>query len=362
MTTQQLNRNSRLPALLARVADPPVAPLMLLDVGVSGGIEDHWQVFGSQLHAVGFDPLVAEIRRLQAENPNPNVRFVEGFVSCSDYDARFPPDLRNDRIRSKDNSSYLRSSSLRAQQVMRMDYAKEVFNQGEEFVLSEHTFELDAYVRDEGISNVDFVKVDTDGHDFPVLLGAEEVLRTRGVLGLSVEVQLHGASHDAANVFSNIDRFLRDLGFTLFDLDVYRYTRADLPGIFQYDIPAQTRTGQVQWGEAVYFRDLADVDLARSFSFEISVDKVLKLACLLDLFGMPDSVAELLRIHSALVEPRIGPIAPWLDALMPTEESFAAYNERFDKDPKTFFAGRQQDVPLPRRLARCWRRLVTAAR
>ena len=73
------------------------------------------------------------------------------------------------------------------------------------------------------------------------------------MLGLGVEVQFHGPVSSEANLFSNVDRFLRGFGFGLFDLDVHRYSRGALPAEFVYDLPAQTTTGQVLWGEAIYF-------------------------------------------------------------------------------------------------------------
>ena len=66
-------------------------------------------------------------------------------------------------------------------------------------------------------------------HDLEVLMGARGLLEA-GVLGLLVEVQLQGASHEYANTFANIDRYLRHLGFSLFDVELYRYSRSALPG------------------------------------------------------------------------------------------------------------------------------------
>ena len=78
---------------------------------------------------------------------------------------------------------------------------------------------------------------------------------------------MHGASHPYANTFANIDGLLREWGFSLFDVDLWRYSRRSLPDKFYYQLAGQTVTGQVQWGEAVYFRDLARPDYEQMHGF-----------------------------------------------------------------------------------------------
>ena len=84
-----------------------------------------------------------------------------------------------------------------------------------------------------------------------------------------------------ANTFANIDGLLREWGFTLFDLDLWRYSRRSLPDKFVYRLAGQTVTGQVQWGEAVYFRELARPDYEQMHGFAPGLAKKIKLACLL---------------------------------------------------------------------------------
>jgi len=63
----------------------------LLDVGCSGGIEEHWFAFGDRLRAIGFDPLIAEIDRLSSLNTDPGVVYEAAYVGCREYDRLFPP-------------------------------------------------------------------------------------------------------------------------------------------------------------------------------------------------------------------------------------------------------------------------------
>ena len=153
---------------------------------------------------------------------------------------------------------------------------------------------LDEYFEPDERTRIDFLKVDTDGGDLDVLRGAHETLRQGGILGLAVEAQFHGVVADDANLFSNVDRYLRGFGFGLFDLEVNRYSRTALPAEFALDLPAQTVTGQVSWGEAIYFRDLGDPHYESMWDFAPTGVDVLKLMCLFEIFGLPDCSAELI--------------------------------------------------------------------
>src|SRR5215475_10972703 len=57
----------------------------LVDIGCSGGIDQPWRQFGDRLAGVGFDASASECRRLAAEETNPNIHYVAGFVDI-------PPD------------------------------------------------------------------------------------------------------------------------------------------------------------------------------------------------------------------------------------------------------------------------------
>jgi hypothetical protein len=266
--------------------------MYLVDVGASGGIHSRWDIYQPLLRARGFDPLVREVERLNAMEKSSKVRYVAAFVGCRGYDALFPPHLREQPPGESiwRSPTYRRTSAARALALLKMDCEREQFNKSADVVYSERHLQLDDIAGNEA-GAIDFIKIDTDGHDYEVLLGGEKLLREGEVLGLMVEAQLHGPVHDHANVLCNIDRFLRGKGFALFDLELYRYSRGILPGRFMYSIPAQTTTGQVIWGEALYLRDLAG---PQAQSREWRPAKVLKLASLMDIFGLPDCAAEML--------------------------------------------------------------------
>ena len=176
MASNSVNFNPSLLKLFESSKIESFEEFFLLDVGASGGIEQHWFTLGDKLKAIGFDPLVSEVKRLNQENKNFNIYYKEGFVTYNQLDQKFPLSLRNDPIASLNNFSQERSSSIRATEAENYIYIQKHYNTGEALIYSDQYFELDDYFKDKSIQTVDFIKIDTDGHDFPVLLGAEKIL------------------------------------------------------------------------------------------------------------------------------------------------------------------------------------------
>ena len=271
-------------------------PFMLVDVGASCGIDPWWYTFGAHLRAVGFDPLLAEMQRQQALRPHEGITYVAGAVTYHGYDALFPLALRYDLMRMRNNAWLDRSSCQHAMKRTQHNFTKERFNSGMEVVHADTMYELDTYFAPDVYNTIDFLKIDTDGHDYAVLLGAEQLLQS-DVLGILVEADVNGSVHDYANTYSNIDRFLRAHGYTLFDLAAHRYSRAALPSRFCYPFLAQTVTGQPCCADMLYLKDYGDPLYARKWK-PTSPQKLVKLLCLFLLFGLPDCAAELLETHA----------------------------------------------------------------
>src|SRR6478672_8927045 len=121
MSTRQINPKAILPARFARPSPYAIEELMLIDVGASGGIDGFWgECFGAKLKAVGFDPLIAEVDRLNKVRGYGGIRYEAALVGFPGYDALFPPSLRHDAIACKDNSSFPGTSAARASAAMRM--------------------------------------------------------------------------------------------------------------------------------------------------------------------------------------------------------------------------------------------------
>ena len=326
-------------------------PFMLVDVGASGGIAPWWYAFGAHLRAVGFDPLLAEMQRQQALRPHEGITYVAGAVTYHGYDALCPPALRRDEVRARYNAWPARSSCQRAMERTQYNYTKEHFNSGMEVVHADTLYELDTYFAPDAYDTIDFLKIDTDGHDYAVLLGAEQLLQSE-VLGVVLEADFNGPVHDHANTYSSIDRFLRERGYTLFDLAAYRYSRAALPDRFCHALLACTVTGQTCWGDLLYLKDYGDPLYARKWK-PTSPQKLVKLLCLFLLFGLPDCAAELLETHAHV--PALAAVRPaLLDQLATAAHgspvSYRDYLAAFDADPTAWFPRPPPPTPEAQRV------------
>jgi len=305
----------------------------LLDVGASGGIDQHWSAFTPDLIAFGFEPLISEVERLNRECKNPKIKYHSCFVGSKEI---MMPEKEPEY---KKNNIFQRTSAARASSIMSIDYAKDYYDPtGNKEISSEH-IALDDFVNDNEISDVDFIKTDTDGFDYYALHGAKDILSEK-VLGVFVEFDFHGRSHDNDNMFYNIDMFLRDKGFSLFDMEVYRYSKAVMPKPFVYKIPAQTHGGQVLWGDALYIRDILLSDDGKARKLNLSPIKLLKLACIFEIYGLEDCAAELIISHRDMLA-KIIEIDHCLNLLTPLfrgkQLSYKAYNNLFEHNTEAFY-------------------------
>ena len=339
MSTPRINYAAPVTKSLVQSGVFGASPFVLVDVGASGGIEQCWRAFEPSLVAFGFEPLVKECERLNRLERSSNVHYFPYFVGADEYENLFPASLASDPKLGWNDEVYQRTSAVRAQKIMSMSLAQRFNNEDPEMVFTDQKTSLNRFFSSKKIDTVDFVKVDTDGHDYEVLMGARQLGCDKQILGFFVECQLHGISHPHANLFANIDRLMRELGFSLFDIEVYRYSRAALPGHFVYDMPAQTREGQAVWGDALYLRDVTADGFEDRWMALPSV-KLLKLVCLHEIFGMPDCAAEILLKKQSMLQALADP-SPLLDMLTqeidPAHSSFREYTSKFDHSPRLFY-------------------------
>jgi Methyltransferase FkbM domain len=340
-------------------------------VGCAGGIDEAWRAFGPSLVARGYDPDRAACEEAQAREPFPNVQYnacsvgleeTHPFVQRSRAEAGCWP---NTNIWGRITAGYL------AQRVV-----EATPRPPEEPYASETPIGVDEIVRRENLAGVDFLKIDVDGPDVEVLESARDVLKTNRVLGIGMEVNWFGSANPTEHTFNNTDRFMREQGFALFEVTVRRYSRTDLPAPFEQECFARTRFGQPYQGDAIYVRDLAADHLAAEAA-NYSPDKLIKLACLYELVGLPDCAAEVLNRFA----PRLGQFGDrdsLLDALTPPllgeQLTYREYVARFERNPDLFLPSadarlapppvveRQQGTAIRSRRFRRLNRTAVAAR
>jgi hypothetical protein len=325
-------------------------PFVLIDVGCSDGIDEAWRAFGPSLVAHGYDIDVAECERLQAAEPFEHVRYHAGRVGLPETHP-FAERRRQDAAQWPDANIWGRITAgylaARGAESGGAEPDKGEPNTGE----PKRVIGVDDIVRTERLATVDFVKIDVDGPDFEVLESAREVLRDSRVLGVGMEVNWFGTPNPTEHTFHNTDRFLREQGLALFGMTTRRYSRTDLPAPFEREAFAFTRFGQPYQGDAIYLRDLVAAD-ADDGALDYPPDKLIKLACLYELAGLPDCAAEVLN-HFDRRLTRFGYREALLDALTPPllgdQLSYREYIARFKELPELFLPSAAPDAGNPER-------------
>ena len=308
-------------------------PFVLIDVGCAGGIDEAWRAFGPSLVAHAYDPDIAACEDAQARELFDGVRYHARHVGLPERHpfaqrrreeaARWP----NTNIWGRISAGYLAERPQNGPLVAppRLADPSEVVGVGD-------------IVRTEGLPTVDFLKIDVDGPDVEVLESAREVLTTSRILGVGMEVNWFGSANPTEHTFHNTDRFLREHGFTLFGLTVRRYSRIDLPAPFEKETFARTNFGQPYQGDAIYVRDLA-ADYLAAAAAEYPPEKLIKLACIYELAGLPDCAAEVLNRFARRLD-EFGDRRRLLDALTPRlldeQLSYRDYVEEFKREPERF--------------------------
>jgi FkbM family methyltransferase len=318
-----------------------------VDIGCSGGIHPIWRQFGQRLRALGIDPNIAEIERLIKAETHDGIEYLAAFAGLAED---HPFAIKKRTAADWSRSPWGRLSAYEAQMILQARAAelttdeRTAANLWRETELADvaKTIVVPDYMREHGISDFDFLKIDIDGKDYDVLNSFDDALEQFDVLGVGIEVCFFGSELDTDNTFHNTDRFLKARGFELFNMSQRHYSTTALPSKFVYHLPAATEVGRLLQGDAVYLRDLAS-PLYDAMAQRMGAQKLLNLACLFACFGLPDCAAELLVNRRGIVA-KAGDVDAMLDLLaaqMQAEsEAPLSYKEwvgRFAEQDRMFY-------------------------
>ncbi len=198
--------------------------LHIADVGSTGGPEKRWDPFQGFCHFYSFDP----DPRATALSSHSMEVFAKGLWENKEkrslYLSKFPP----------------------ASSVFEFHPNLQVFlNRSCHEVVKTESIEMETMESVlQQYPSPDFIKVDAEGADLAILKGAQRFLHT-SCLGIQVEVSLN-PRHIKAPLFPEVDSFLREAGFQIFDLRKHRWIRFNETFGF-YSKP------QLVWGDAIYF-------------------------------------------------------------------------------------------------------------
>lgn len=261
----------------------------LVDIGARGAIPPWFWRFGDALRVIGFEMDSAECARLNAASGSSRARFFPAVLGAR-CETR-PFFLTN----FPESSGLYRNRPEFWQRYAAIHFA----NTSPRSEIPVTTVTLDSFLQENAIGPADFIKIDVEGAEMDVLLGADLALKS--TLGLIVEVRFQNTCNTP--LFSDIDGFLRQRGFRLYDfLRLSKYPRITVPDSRAWQDGKELRwhddQGQLIAGDALYFADPIECP---GIIPEKSLDKpvpLLKLAMLLDIFGYPDCAIELVLANS----------------------------------------------------------------
>jgi FkbM family methyltransferase len=236
-----------------------------------------WGIFAPNLSIYGFDADEDACNQANEELQQREINWQEKHIPLALSDSIGEKELYVTKA-PMCSSLYLPNESYLA----RFQRLPELVNL--DFSIGIETTTLDAFCQEEKIEEIDFLQIDVQGADLDVLKGAINLLNNT-IAAIQIEVEF---SHLYLNqpLFSDVDIFLRNQHFTLFDLHFAHNLR------YLLNVKsAKHPNGQLLWGDAFYLRDL----LSENFIEEVrSPVKLLKLACVADVLGFYDYALELL--------------------------------------------------------------------
>lgn len=285
-------------------------PLTFLDVGCSGGIDPVFFEADDQVRVLGVDPNIREVQHLSDSQSRTGLNYMAAFVGPpSDHPFRKTRVGRDwwgnnpwDRLSTAEVSKSLEAAASDDAELTALNAWGMV-----DLVEADNVLSVDEIVRLRRWGYLNLLKIDVDGADLAVLNSAQDALDDDRLLAVVIEVNFHGTADETDNTFHNVDRMLRAQGFELFNLSTRRYSARALPARFVFDFPAQTETGRILQGDAVYVRDMASPSMLERFSAMRPCEQ-LKLACLFDVFGLPDCAAELVLLAESRIDELTDPI------------------------------------------------------
>jgi FkbM family methyltransferase len=187
-----------------------------------------------QIRFLGFEPDTEEYARL-TQNPDPAFRYFNVAVGDQDGSRKLYV-TRNPACSSLFPPNY--------------GFQKQFKDGATTFEIVAETsvnlVSLDSYLPAHGVKRIDILDLDTQGNELEILRGARDLVRA-GVVVVRTEVEF-SELYQRQPLFGNVDAFLRDLGFMLFDLSCSRYRREKFPA-------KMLTRGQLLWGNATYLRN-----------------------------------------------------------------------------------------------------------
>ncbi len=254
-------------------------PFVLVDVGVQGGESQRWQPLGDCLVVHGFDPIEEVVHQLIEQNHDrPNRHYHCMALGNVDSEQAFYFNPANPTASSMYRRGTCRFDVKNAEQPRQVPIRR-----------------LDSLLAEGLIPQADFIKVDVEGFEKEVLLGARGLL-SGGVLGLQTETNFHVSPQYPKSHFATLAELALDHHLLVFDLAFNRIPRAT----FQHalidkgmkPILDDYLVGRPATVDVLFCRDLIDeVDQPGNYQTAcrpFRLDQLIKAVIICELHGLND--------------------------------------------------------------------------
>ena len=176
-------------------------PVHIVDIGAADGFDPRWRQFGSQLQLTLFEPDDESFEKLRSDYKNDSrVKCIKTALSSSNAKRNFYVTAWP-RASSlyKPNDKFFEKHFLR-------DHFKVV-----------KTIEIETRTLVDCCQPFDFIKIDTEGHDLDIVVGAENLIDQ--CIGILIEVHFNDMRYNGeAPLFGDVDNYIRSKGFKLIEI------------------------------------------------------------------------------------------------------------------------------------------------
>src|SRR5262249_27254557 len=254
-------------------------PFVLIDVGVQGGEHIRWRPLDDCLIVYGFDPIEEAVQKLAEANKG---RFNRHYhcmaLGNADGEQRFYFNPVNPTASSMYQQATGRFGVETAEQHRMVPIRR-----------------LDSLLAEGVIPIADYIKIDVEGFEKKVLLGARELLDA-GVLGLQTETNFGVSPTYPKSHFGTLAEIALESHLVVFDL---AFTRAPRAGFQQaltskglQPISEQDAVGRPATVDVLFARDLIDeVDHQENYQAPcrpVSVNQLIKSIIICELHALND--------------------------------------------------------------------------
>lgn len=251
-------------------------PFVIVDVGALGGPKKEWAPLKKHLKLIGFEPSEEGYRALKEKKIADVIYFNSAcyhekqkitlhITEHEGSSSTFMPnhDFLNHFPENNINGYRLKNSvTVNADRMDNM---------------------LDPDLR----RSIDFMKVDAEGSAFEVIKGAKKILQEGLVVGLKIEAEFN-EKYKNQNLFSDLDRLLREHKYQLFNVDACYWKR-------RVGTKTAGTRGQLVHGDFLYFIDSKEFFAKlKDYSKDAAEAKAIKFIMLSYLYGYFDFSMELL--------------------------------------------------------------------